>query len=282
MSDRESWSKVVAQNGAFAAAHAGGFATARANLKSLNYLQLRSLTPEIPHWWTLVQHGMAYTGVTAPILYQHGIPMLQIAASYGPDFVTPWGSDPRIDDLISLATASVHHDSYDVERQDKLARIVEFYRANGSRPFALRVCLDADKSRGGNCGRCQKCVRAQLGVVLAGGDPKEYGFPEFTPVLLDEVPKKFEQYKYRFGEGQVYLWADLQNHVTPEVVSVHPFWKWLRDIDFQQYMDQQPERGGPSRQRRVALGARFGPIYAVARAATRTPEAPEWVAPLPR
>ena len=86
--DRKSWAKVAAKNEAFAAAHAGGFARVKANLKELNYLQLRTFSPEISHWWTLVQHAMAYTGVTAPILYRHGIDTLLIAVGFHGS--SPW------------------------------------------------------------------------------------------------------------------------------------------------------------------------------------------------
>jgi len=269
LSDAESWSRVVAKNQAFAAAHAGGFATIRANLKDLNYFRLRALTPEISHWWTYVQHGMSYTGVTAPLLYHHGISTLHIAASYSPGYSTPWGSDPRIDDKISLGTARVHHDSYEIERQDKLERIVGYFTSRSDmRPSELRVCLDQIHSHGGNCGRCQKCVRTELGLVLLGADPHAYGFPTYRPDLLDEVPRIFDRFDYNFGEGQVYLWSDLKNHVTPSDEARHPFWAWIRGFDFQRYMDEQPPRGGPSRQRRVALGARVPRLYGLARAAT--------------
>ena len=269
LSDQRSWSKVVAKNSAFAEAHAGAFATIKSNLKDLNYLRLRSISDEVPHWWTLVQHGMSYTGVTAPLLYKHGIGTLHVGASYSPGFSTPWGSDPRIDDLISLGHARVHHDSYEVERQDKVQRIVAHFQKTGAPPAELRVCVDAIKSHGGNCERCQKCLRAQLGVFLVGGDPVEYGFPGFRQSLLDEVPGMFERFKYRFGEGQVYLWTDLKNHVPPEAEDAHPIWAWIRNFDFQRYMDEQPERRGPSREQRVALGGRFGRLYGLARAATK-------------
>ena len=269
VSDRDSWSRVLAKNTAFADAHAGGFGTIRANLKDLNYLRLRSLSPEISHWWTLVQHGMSYTAVTAPLLYRHGVETLMIAASYSPGFNTPWGSDPRIDDLISLGHARVCHDSYEVERQDKLEGIVARFQETGERPPELRVCLDPVKAHGGNCGRCQKCLRAQLGVYLVGGDPTDYGFPDFRPSILDAVPGMFSSFKFRFGEGQVYLWTDLKNHITPEAEASHPTWAWMRGFDFQRYMDVQPERRGPTRSQRVALGARFSTAYGLARAATR-------------
>ena len=131
------------------------------------------------------------------------------------------------------------------------------------------MCLDADRSKGGNCGRCQKCIRAELGVVLVSGNPREYGFPGFDESLLDDLPKRFERFKYRFGEGQVYLWTDLKNHVTPEAESAHPFWNWIRGFDFQRYMEEHPERRGPSRAQRVGLGARFGRLYGLVRAASK-------------
>ena len=266
--DRTSWAKVAAKNRSFAEAHAGGFATVRANLKELNYLQLRTISPEVAHWWTLVQHAMAYTGVTAPLLYQHGIDTLHIAAAF--TAARPggaWGSNPALDEKISLGHARVHHDSYDIGRQEKVARIVSFSRETGARPVELRVCLDAINSKGGNCGRCYKCVRTMLGVALAGGDPVALGFPLYGPELLAQIPRDFAAQRYRLS--QIYLWQDLQRSLPPASVGEDPIWTWLRDFDFDRYRDELPARRGPSRSRRVALGARFGRLYGVARGASQ-------------
>jgi hypothetical protein len=105
-----------------------------------------------------------------------------------------------------------------------------------------------------------------LGVALAGGDPIAYGFPLYSPTFVDQIPADFAAFRYRVS--QVYLWQDLQDWLPTATDGEDPIVTWLRDFDFQRYLDEQPQRGGPSRARRVALGARFGGLYGLARTAS--------------
>ncbi len=77
--------------------------------------------------------------------------------------ITPWGSTPLTDPLLSSQHFSVIDDGGESSRIDKIALI-------GSWPEALqhlRVCFE-NPGNHGNCCRCEKCIRSILAFRLAG------------------------------------------------------------------------------------------------------------------
>jgi hypothetical protein len=95
-----------------------------------------------------------------------------------------WGSHVLIDRLNSTDYLSVVHDSADVTRHSKTARVAQ--SETGLR--YLRVCYSSTEEY--NCGTCPKCRRTQLDLDLVGVTDTERIFAESVPI--PEVLAEFE------------------------------------------------------------------------------------------
>lgn len=115
----------------------------------------------------------------------HGGPMIgsalvlggEVRRFYAPasrtlDNLVPWGSDPRIDPLLSTETLEVVHDGADVTRVQKTAAIGGWPPTFGR----LRVCVSYNPERP-NCCRCEKCVRTMMTLDLLGLLDRHTSFP---------------------------------------------------------------------------------------------------------
>lgn len=252
-----------ADNRQFATANAGGLAVVRSNFQAVNKPRLRTLTKEIKNWWSDVQFAMAFTGLTAPVLYQHGIPLLHIASSYSESYQGGHGSLRRLDNLISLGHAAVHHDGAEVTRQEKLQQIV---RSPGS-PMQLRVCHANRRYPGRNCGNCPKCLRTIVGLVVAGADPAVHGFPQVTPETISDLPMRFAAGDIPFSQTELLMWHDIQGQI-PAATQQDPFLAWLQGMDFERYLRTQKPRV-LRRSRINRLAARMPRLYAFGRRVRR-------------
>ena len=268
LSDKRGWAAFEAANQRSADDYAGGLAVIRSNIRSVDYLRLRALSPEISSWWVQVQHGMAYSGVTAPLLYRHGITRLHVASGATEGYTGRQAATPELDDPMSLGTAHVHHDGYEVSRQDKIRSIVNHVREHDVPAPHLRVCTNNLRKGSANCGWCEKCVRTTVAVFVEGGNPVEYGFPQFGPQWQDELKQKLARYRWKFRPYQVYAWRVVQSNIQPASENEPSFLTWLRDFDFEEYAASAPIRR-ISRRRRIALGTRVPALFSVARAVTR-------------
>ena len=80
------------------------------------------------------------------------------------DLVVKWGSSPVIDHLLSSTGFEVRHDSAEFTRSQKAAALSK-WTAGVNR---VRVCWYEDRNAGGNCGRCEKCLRSIANFVTQG------------------------------------------------------------------------------------------------------------------
>lgn len=110
---------------------------------------------------------------------------LIIPPSYRADRLCPWGSDPRTDPLYSSSLLRiVHPPSYDGR--------TERIRAIAAEPLAqryLRVCYE-NRSRVGNCSRCEKCLLAMVTLHGLGQLEAFEVFDRRVPLerRLDQLP----------------------------------------------------------------------------------------------
>ena len=74
----------------------------------------------------------------------------------------PWGSHPDLDPLWSTERTFLRVDGAEVTRTEKVTAIA----ASPIAPSRLKVCWRADIEA--NCGRCEKCVRTQCALAIAG------------------------------------------------------------------------------------------------------------------
>lgn len=190
-------------------------------------------------WYTRVMHGLAFSGLCAPLTYIEKVSKLYIASSCTAEVKIPWGSHLNIDNNIKWTGTRVCHDGYELSRQEKLFFISNFIK---NKEVALQVCPYTNKgikkilnnNTGKNCNLCEKCSRTILGLELAGVDPNKHGF-SLDEGTFSRIKKNLEDRTWGFGDGEVYMWADLQKHANKvdnlPHNEVRPLIEWLRSID---------------------------------------------------
>ncbi len=205
-------------------------------------IRRKSIRPDIPVWWAYVQHGMGLTGLCIPVLYRGGAINLMISSSQWSGYDYPWGSLPDIDDRIRSAGITASHQGYDLTRQDKVNSIVAICDVKKLAPPKLNVCARPYASEL-NCEHCEKCLRTMTGIVVAGGDPRAFGFSCTTRDVWDRVRGSRESQALTMLRSELYLWLDIREnaeaalsrngHVTDD--DAQTFLHWLVDWDFETY-----------------------------------------------
>lgn len=141
-------------------------------------------------WWGKVQHGLSLTCSVAPISFVLGYKTLSIAATHNENFRVFWGSMPEIDKNTCWADTSVHHDSFDLTRLDKVKLIINNAKLLPHK-LNLRVCY-SEFNNGLNCSKCEKCYRTMLAFSIFGENPNDYGF-KIGSNLYDDVEAIIQQ-----------------------------------------------------------------------------------------
>lgn len=131
------------------------FTNARAHILDLD--------PKVRFWQREFQG--AFLSAVAHAL-NNRVSTVSIASSF--DFVSqqPWGSHPALDPHYSSSTLRVRHEDITLSRLEK-ARILGKWDMAIQR---LRVCnaSSSDQLGNQNCGKCEKCVRTKLELLVAG------------------------------------------------------------------------------------------------------------------
>lgn len=101
-----------------------------------------------------------------------GIHTCYLASSFDLPNLDPWALHPATDPLLSSATLEVRHHGIDVARVAKIAALAEDRRAIAN----LRVCSIPPAGMV-NCGKCEKCLRTMMGLLVAGALQDAVTFP---------------------------------------------------------------------------------------------------------
>lgn len=221
-------------------------------------------------WYSAVGHGLGLLGLCAPLAYARDIGTLHIAASHWEGFQLPdqswngdsipWGSHPEIDDDVQWTETTGHHDGFDLTRLEKLELIAEFARTE--RPdLQLRACTRDEL--GGNCSRCEKCLRTITGLLLAGLDPNDHGF-DVTGSTLEYCIERFEAGDWVLDEHTALHWQDLAEHSPPEgdvtVDGEAAFFEWVEGASFDELVGRSRQ---PLTDRTVRAVARRAPYRVI-------------------
>jgi hypothetical protein len=123
---------------------------------------------------------------------QFGVGMLGSGDRYYD--VRPHGSTPLTDPLLGSTSFSVRHDGAAASRIEKVALVAQWSQALQY----LRVCWEGP-NKGGNCSRCEKCIRTILDFRVAGlGLPPCFdhdvslGQIRTVPIWFDSQMKEFQ------------------------------------------------------------------------------------------
>jgi len=110
--------------------------------------------------WGEIYHGAALGAVGQLLAGRYR--RVLIASTFGPRDLSPFGSHPDTDPLMSSAALTFIHHGQELRRSEKFARLVDhdlFLRS-------LQVCYLSPV--GGNCGRCRKCLLTLAMLDLLG------------------------------------------------------------------------------------------------------------------
>lgn len=118
-----------------------------------------------------VFHGSPLSAVAQAL--GRGLRRFCVPASHTYDDLMPWGSDPRVDHLLSTDTLEVVHDGASVSRVAKTAAIATWPEVRGR----LRVCAPRADGELVNCCRCEKCLRTMLALDMLGELSRHSSFP---------------------------------------------------------------------------------------------------------
>jgi hypothetical protein len=111
-----------------------------------------------PDWG--IFHGSALIG--SALVLGRLLTRFYVPASHTYNDLIPWGSDPRVDHLLSTETLEIVHDGASITRVEKTAVIARWPETFTQ----LRVCWA--KNGLNNCSRCEKCIRTMITLDMFG------------------------------------------------------------------------------------------------------------------
>lgn len=88
---------------------------------------------------------------------------MYVAASRDALHLGPWGSHPLLDPFFSSRHVRISHHGIEFSRLRKVGLLKDWPAALD----AVNVCVSPE-SRGRNCGRCEKCMRTKLHMLVEG------------------------------------------------------------------------------------------------------------------
>jgi hypothetical protein len=109
-----------------------------------------------------------------------------LAASWDFRYLPPWGSHPFLDPCYSSSAVEIRHCGIGFSRLAKLTAL-------GRWPVALEnmiVCHQGPLPAGDlNCGRCEKCMRTMIELLIAGALDRATAFPvrRITGEMVDAI-----------------------------------------------------------------------------------------------
>jgi hypothetical protein len=97
-----------------------------------------------------------------------------IAPGYDFTQLVPWGSHPLLDMNYASSAMAIHQPGWGRSREQRVAEVARWKETLSN----LIVCTQGPLEPGIlNCGRCEKCVRTMVALLLAGALPEATSFP---------------------------------------------------------------------------------------------------------
>jgi hypothetical protein len=238
LDDHEKWQGVKGHLEKFGSDHGVANLYVRSNMMSFlnNVMLIAHSDPNVGGaWYSSVGHGVGLPGLCAPLAYATGITDLYMSPSQWDGIELPWGSRPEIVDNVAWSRTETHLTGFEDTRQERIQTIADYVKTGGANDVTLVVCSD---ETGQNCGRCEKCCRTAVGLLLAGLDPSDHGIP-FDSRTFSYIRKQFESGNWDFRKDEhVHHWEDLQSHASVEETQyegTRQFLEWLREANFEMY-----------------------------------------------
>ncbi len=182
-------------------------------------------------WWGGFWHGIVLISTMAPITFADKIGTIYLASSAPRYRVYSWGSHPSIDEHIRWGNIKVVHDCVKYPRHLKVRYFIKRYIAETGRYLPIRSCWK--KSRGLNCGRCEKCYRTMISLLIEGIDPAKVGFP-IDSHTLRSLRRMIATKKFRIPRSLLETWLEILYFIPntyseiPDIYGSREFLYWLK------------------------------------------------------
>ncbi len=111
---------------------------------------------------------------------------VSLAAGLDLGRIIPWGTHPLLDPNYCSSSLEFRQEGWTLDRLSKIRRIAGWKAALEN----MMVCFEGPLPDGRfNCGRCEKCVRTMMGLLIAGKLDGATSFPTvaITPEVLDRL-----------------------------------------------------------------------------------------------
>lgn len=150
--------------------------------------------PSKPDFWASRHNGAALAAVGHAATL--GPALLFIGGTHHVTNPFPMGTHFAVDGHFSSQRVTIMHEGSRYFRIDKVRDLASWPAAVA----ALRVCHEAQGIQA-NCGRCEKCLRTRLELLVAGVEETAAFGPSLTPIELwdeavtDIVPPRAVQYE---------------------------------------------------------------------------------------
>lgn len=237
--DDESWGDMEHGVASFAADHGVEHAAITSNVRDLiDYQLVNKLYRDhsVRPWWGGVQYGLGLLGLCAPLAVTDAIVSVGISTAL-PQYELEPPIYPTIIEQVEWANARGELVGMGTTRQEKVERIVAYMCETGD-SILIRSCDKSETDE--NCLRCEKCARTFVGLLVAGADPHEHGYP-IDERTLRHVRHQHEHDGWTMKEIDVQFWLDIQEHIELRdadeypVDGTHEFLEWLRGTDVREF-----------------------------------------------
>jgi hypothetical protein len=153
--------------------------------KELIEIETNSRQLTEPHAaWPYHQFGAALASVAAVLGRRFGRVIIPASETYC--HLAPRGSHPLVDPFWSTDEVAIEHDGAEATRDEKTQRVAN----NAAAMKYLRVCW-RNPDNAYNCGKCEKCLRTMINLLLAGALERCATFPDqvnLGAVAAIEIP----------------------------------------------------------------------------------------------
>ena len=178
------------------------------------YTNARHLSDDV-QFWCYEFHGAALASVAHCFPHRLTDALLSSTTSCSKVSIEYWGSHPLLDPHYSSSSLRIHHEGIRFTRFDKMKVIADWQAGLDN----LRVCTSSTISPGQlNCGKCEKCIRTMLHLLLLGRLDHCAAFPcrDVSPEMLSTVKFK-EEWELKYYEP---LMEDIRSIGRPDLFQV--------------------------------------------------------------
>ena len=129
-------------------------------------------------------HGAIFAGIAH--MHSQSVTASLLASSNTVDEFMPWGSHPLLEPYYSSSDLQIRHDGTWMSRLDKLRLISNWKLAMRN----LRTCFQPFRSPDVlNCGRCEKCIRTMVELLVLGKLEECDAFPydDVTVAMIESL-----------------------------------------------------------------------------------------------